>query len=649
MITSHSSSSPSVTQSLSPTSPTVKTPGNSSTPSTAALSPPVAKPKVSFKDRIKCLQQGGGGTETKAPIIPSIITKIAPPDKDPPTIEILPTTDSMKEQLIPSVSTTKSSKPSGTISFKDKIKSLGQPKEPTVDTLKPWSKLKLATVVNSGSNYSSLNNSMCEESPTNSKSFASTSTQILIPSQPTASTSATTTKTLPSFKSILTKPVQSVQPIKPSDDISINNKSENKLNIKSFSDKSSVSDSEVRVSKPSYQSKNKLTIEVPQNQSTQNSETVGSILKSRPSKLNTKIGTTKSSKSATTTTTTPTTATASRQKFYRSVDDLSPEYGGLPFVKKLKILNERQKLAELESVIQTRSFSLDYADTSNQFVENLMEPLTRSHSEASAMGRTNNNIIQIAPLNKEQMCLTTTTTTAASINATSTTNTLITEASPHLSIPPLPLTITVPTQLPLSPESNETLERRQLKSILKKLSEDKLTGRTTTSSSPATMAPTSISSSNINPQLLREPTLEGYVARHSKLMKSVTFNNTLSSPPHSGNLCESIEDRSLFPFLSAQPIDEQKQQIHQQQHQISIDIHIQEEEYTKSTTTTDDDDAEDGGDELDKMNKQNQLADHENVISSPPSKSKLFVQGMKNQKMLLKGEQIIEYTVDAMR
>lgn len=46
-------------------------------------------------------------------------------------------------------------------------------------------------------------------------------------------------------------------------------------------------------------------------------------------------------------------------KQYRSVDDLSPEYGGLPFVKKLKILNERQKLEELESEMKKRSFSLD--------------------------------------------------------------------------------------------------------------------------------------------------------------------------------------------------------------------------------------------------------------------------------------------------
>ena len=66
-------------------------------------------------------------------------------------------------------------------------------------------------------------------------------------------------------------------------------------------------------------------------------------------------------------------------KMYASVDDLSPEYCGLPFVKKLKILNERQKLAELEKAV--RSSSLDCGDTELEFDGNL----TRSHSEACAI------------------------------------------------------------------------------------------------------------------------------------------------------------------------------------------------------------------------------------------------------------------------
>lgn len=67
-------------------------------------------------------------------------------------------------------------------------------------------------------------------------------------------------------------------------------------------------------------------------------------------------------------------------KMYASVDDLSPEYCGLPFVKKLKILNERQKLAELEKAV--RSSSLDCTESSDiEFDSNL----TRSHSEACAI------------------------------------------------------------------------------------------------------------------------------------------------------------------------------------------------------------------------------------------------------------------------
>lgn len=70
-----------------------------------------------------------------------------------------------------------------------------------------------------------------------------------------------------------------------------------------------------------------------------------------------------------------------KTKKYESVDDLSPEYGGLPFVKKLKILNERQKLAELEHVMKERSVSLDIPNENGQ----KEEAITRSRSEASAM------------------------------------------------------------------------------------------------------------------------------------------------------------------------------------------------------------------------------------------------------------------------
>ena len=184
-------------------------------------------------------------------------------------------------------------------------------------------------------------------------------------------------------------------------------------------------------------------------------------------------------------------------KCYRSVDDLSPEYSGLPFVKKLKILNERQKLAELESAIQTRSFSLDCTDSSNS--NEMVEVLTRSQSEASCM--------VVRPKS----------------------NTL---NSPIVPVAPLNFNTQVPIKSPLSPESNETLERKQLKSILKRLSEDRL-------------------AQNINvvkgdrpdmKRLMRAQTLEGYVARRTKFTKSVTFNNTLSSPPNEASLTEEPEE-----------------------------------------------------------------------------------------------------------
>lgn len=81
----------------------------------------------------------------------------------------------------------------------------------------------------------------------------------------------------------------------------------------------------------------------------------------------------------------------SKTKQYESVDDLSPEYCGLPFVKKLKILNERQKLAELEHVMKARSVSLDIPSENGQ----KDETITRSRSEASAMHSC--NTLDVAP------------------------------------------------------------------------------------------------------------------------------------------------------------------------------------------------------------------------------------------------------------
>lgn len=176
-----------------------------------------------------------------------------------------------------------------------------------------------------------------------------------------------------------------------------------------------------------------------------------------------------------------------KTKHYRSIDDLSPEYGGLPFVKKLKILNERQKLEELETVMKTRSFSLDLPDCQQMEADTL----TRSHSEGSTVHQPNLLSVQLSP-----------------------------------------------SPLHSSTESNETLERRRLKSILKKLSEDG-------TNLPASMPP-KIDSTEFR-KLMRAPTIEGYAARHSKLVKSVTFNrDTLQSPPNSANVAGTPPN--LFPL-----------------------------------------------------------------------------------------------------
>ncbi|OAD52707.1 Cyclic nucleotide-gated cation channel alpha-3 [Eufriesea mexicana] len=203
-------------------------------------------------------------------------------------------------------------------------------------------------------------------------------------------------------------------------------------------------------------------------------------------------------------------------KMYASVDDLSPEYCGLPFVKKLKILNERQKLAELEKAV--RSSSLDCGENTEIVFDG---NLTRSHSEACAIEYAR----KLEKLNQNQM---------ASMSPTD----------------------------QLSPE-NETLERRNLKSILKKLSAGSRTGSSETS---ATSTPDREAATAELRKLMRAPTIEGYAARHSKLSKSVTFNKyTLQSPPSEqipanyqlgSQLSDSQEQASLPPpnKLSFRPL-----------------------------------------------------------------------------------------------
>lgn len=199
---------------------------------------------------------------------------------------------------------------------------------------------------------------------------------------------------------------------------------------------------------------------------------------------------------------------SNQTKLYQSVFDLSPEYSGLPFVKRLKILNERQKLAELEKALQTRSFSLDSSKTNNCLP--IAEALYRCHSDTSN--------INSQFLSAYESSSTTSTNTSTSER---------TKCSHHHRHHRLD---TVQHDYaPLSPESNETIERRKLKSILKKISNEREQEGTTPSNSYEATG----DSHGQCRGLPMEPTVEGYVARHSKLFKSVTFNSTLSSPPGS--------------------------------------------------------------------------------------------------------------------
>ncbi|XP_031625845.1 uncharacterized protein LOC116342393 isoform X3 [Contarinia nasturtii] len=400
-----------------------------------------SKPKVSFRDRIKSLQH----SESKQVPFISSITASSPTctnkehkstsDDKEKLIETVPSVASSTAMAGPSSSENgKSMKQSSSLSFKNKIKQLSHQHAKSEDLqtaqLKPWSKLKLATVLSGGSSYASLNNSFAESSPTHiqqppikiAKIRPTTSARVSIPTSEIATTSHTM-----------------LAPLK------IAQKSD-KLIVKA-TERICTSDSEIRHAEWPPGSKSKFK---------------SRCLKSQ-----------------------------GEQKIYRSVDDLSPEYGGLPFVKKLKILNERQKLAELESVMKTRSFSLDCPDWSDG---NEPEPLIRSHSEGSGMIRSKISTI----------------TTVAPTTYMNKTNTIV---------PIAPLNM---PRTPVSPESNETLERRELKSILKKLTEEK-------GATPNQQPKLGTNEPDELKGLLSAPTVEG--------------------PPNSAHSAN--DDRNPFPLLSS--------------------------------------------------------------------------------------------------
>ncbi|XP_058823653.1 uncharacterized protein LOC131684641 isoform X4 [Topomyia yanbarensis] len=422
------SSTPSLAQSLSPTSPKAPPSPILATLTVAGHHHNHGKSsmRVSFKDRIKSMHRPETKVESRTVAIPEAMD--------------------VKQHLLASGSA-KPVRVSAAQTLKDKIRSFGHMQR-AEDQLKPWSKLKLATVVSVGGSYSSLNNSLNEDSPILEQTKKAGRLKTSIPAD----------LNLNSLAYTIPPPILSAPPTTTTSG-SMFQPPSSVFSRSTTIEKVCVSDSEVT---------NKKQPPPPP---------VRVRMKPKPLKL------TKEPRS---------------YKSYVSIDDLSPEYSGLPFVKRLKILNERQKLAELESAMQTRSLSLDCTDSnsSNAGYEPL-DQLSRSKSEGSGIATSRSK-----PAEADSFC----------------------------------------ENHPLSPESNETPERRKLKSILKRLSEDKL----------ALDQRQSIQNRDIR-RLMRAQTVEGYVARHSKFAKSVTFDrNTLSSPPSSANLCESIEERTLFPIPSAQ-------------------------------------------------------------------------------------------------
>lgn len=177
---------------------------------------------------------------------------------------------------------------------------------------------------------------------------------------------------------------------------------------------------------------------------------------------------------------------AARRRRYDSITDLSPEYAGLSFVKKLKILNERQKLAELEEKSFLRSASLDDSAAGHHHHDHEIlqdaphgrgvdprPPLTRSHSEAVAL--------EVVLRNQKSR---------------------------------------KPGRAAAADECNETAERIRLKNILKQLSSNCFGG------------------DRVH-QLMSSQTVEGYAARHSKMTRNVTFDQRRTVVESSPESCGS--------------------------------------------------------------------------------------------------------------
>ncbi|XP_065558176.1 uncharacterized protein LOC136025976 isoform X3 [Artemia franciscana] len=236
-----------------------------------------------------------------------------------------------------------------------------------------------------------------------------------------------------------------------------------------------------------------------------------------------------------------------KPRIYLSVDDLSPEFIVLPFVKRLKILNERQKLAELEKEVKTvRSKSVDFlhqkSDYSLRQIGGSLESVFDQNISVNASDT--HAISQMTSSSTDPDIADTSNWIPTFLNIMMSAlkgqpppskkklehakNLLIEQINrsnndggpqnPSPVFPSISEDNGVADELPFSPEENETLERRSLKSILKRLSSKDLSEQ---------LSMCGISGK----RLLRSQTVEGYAARHSKFLKAAAFQReTLSSP-----------------------------------------------------------------------------------------------------------------------
>ncbi|KAL9872595.1 cyclic nucleotide-gated ion channel-like isoform 2-T2 [Glossina fuscipes fuscipes] len=221
-----------------------------------------------------------------------------------------------------------------------------------------------------------------------------------------------------------------------------------------------------------------------------------------------------------------------RAKFYQSVFDLSPEYKRLPFVKRLKILNERQKIAELEKDLQVRSFSLD-------------DPkLIRGLSPAGKIYRCQSDTSGIN----------TQTLLAYDSSSTTSTNTSTSENSKKVSyrIGRNRFNILEQNYLPLSPDNNEP-ERKHLKSILMKF--NKTTDRQ--KQLEINEKPSEITYASLQPfgVYSREPTLEGFTGTSNSASNFELFECKQSEDKPSS---VSFSNDHLTPLLYDQLIKKNK-------------------------------------------------------------------------------------------